>query len=75
MSITLSAEDLNELQALLGDFRHKEASTLIEFFAQKRNRLMVEEAKKAAKARAALPADEMHKTNGAAHQAEGVAAQ
>lgn len=36
MSVTLTDQDLVELQALLGDFRHKEAAVLIQFFQKKK---------------------------------------
>ena len=57
MALILTDQDLNDLQSLIGDFRHKDAMALIQFMAQRQRQQQVETAKPRAPQEAvAMPA-------------------
>jgi hypothetical protein len=55
MPLTLSDQDLVELQNMIGDFRHKEATSLIQFMVAKQRQQQA--AAKAPQEQAAPPPD------------------
>ena len=67
MPLTLSDQDLADLQNMIGDFRHKEAASLIQFLVAKQRQQQA--AAKAPQEQAApLPASNGHDANPYAEQ-------